>query len=427
VTEVVELEPLRGPLDTHVAPPGSKSITNRALLAAALAEGRSTVSGALVSDDTETMLAALRVLGAGVERVGTTVVVDGGPLARAGEPVHVGHAGTVARFLPPALALGEGIYVVDGSPRMRERPVGPLVAALRRLGVAVEGEAFPLRIEGARGRVARETSVRGDLSSQFLSGLLLAAPCFADGLDVAVEGALVSNPYVDLTLDVMRAFGAGVERDGLRFRVAPGGYRATDFAVEPDASAASYFFAAAAITGGRVVVEGLGAGSRQGDLQFVRVLERMGCAVELRADETEVRGPERLTAVDVDMADISDTTQTLAAVAAFADGATRVRGVGFIRNKESDRVGATVRELRRAGIEATEDEDGLTIVGGMPRAATIETYDDHRMAMSLALLGLRVPGVAIADPDCVKKTYPGYFDDLSAIGITLHRTATLTP
>jgi 3-phosphoshikimate 1-carboxyvinyltransferase len=427
VTDVVELEPLGGPLDARVAPPGSKSITNRALLAAALAEGRSTVTGALVSDDTETMLAALRVLGAGIERSGTTVVVQGGPLAPAGEPVYVGHAGTVARFLPPALALGEGTYVVDGSPRMRERPVGPLVAALRRLGVAVEGEAFPLRITGARGRIARKTSVRGDLSSQFLSGLLLAAPCFADGLDVEVEGALVSSPYVDLTLDVLRTFGAEVERDGLRFRVAPGGYRATDYAVEPDASAASYFFAAAAIAGGRVVVEGLGAGSRQGDLQFVRVLERMGCAVELRANETEVRSSGRLTAVDVDMADVSDTTQTLAAVAAFAEGTTRIRGVGFIRNKESDRVGATVRELQRAGIAATEDEDGLTIVGGTPRAATIETYDDHRMAMSLALLGLRVPGIAIADPDCVKKTYPGYFDDLSAIGITLHRTATLTP
>lgn len=269
--------------------------------------------------------------------------------------------------------------------------------------------------------------MRGDLSSQFLSGLLLAAPCFADGLDVAVEGALVSNPYVDLTLDVMRAFGAEVERDGLRFDVAPTGYRATDYAVEPDASAASYFFAAAAITGGRVVVEGLGARSRQGDLQFVRVLERMGCAVELRAHETEVRGPERLAAVDVDMSDVSDTTQTLAAVAAFADGTTRIRGVGFIRNKESDRVGATVRELQRAGIAAREDEDGLEIEGGTPRAATIETYDDHRMAMSLALLGLRAPGIAIADPACVAKTYPGYFEDLSAIGITLHRTATLTP
>jgi 3-phosphoshikimate 1-carboxyvinyltransferase len=367
------------------------------------------------------------VLGAGVERAGTTVVVDGGRVAPAAEPVSVGHAGTVARFLPPALALGSGTYVLDGSPRMRERPVGPLVDALRRLGVAVEGEAFPLRIEGANGRVARATSVRGDLSSQFLSGLLLAAPCFADGLEVTVEGGLVSNPYVDLTLAVMRAFGAGVERDGLRFRVAATGYRATDFHVEPDASAASYFFAAAAITGGRVVVDGLGAGSQQGDLQFVRVLERMGCAVEIGADATEVRGPERLAAVDVDMGDISDTTQTLAAVAAFADGTTRIRGVGFIRNKESDRVGATVRELQRAGIAATEDDDGLTIAGGAPQPATIETYDDHRMAMSLALLGLRARGIAIADPGCVAKTYPGYFEDLARLGITVHRTATLTP
>ncbi|MBA2348328.1 MAG: 3-phosphoshikimate 1-carboxyvinyltransferase, partial [Solirubrobacterales bacterium] len=248
--------------------------------------------------------------------------------------------------------------------------------------------------------------------------LLLSAPCFADGLALELEGEVVSRPYLEMTVAVMEAFGAQVAPRSGGWSVAPGGYTATDYAIEPDASAASYFFAAAAISGGRVVVPGLGLGSLQGDLGFVRVLERMGCTVEIRARETEVRGPATLRGVEVDLRDLSDTAQTLAVVAPFADGPTRITGIGFIRRKESDRVGAVAGELRRVGITVEEEADGLLIWPGVPHAARIATYDDHRMAMSFALLALRTEGIEIEDPGCVSKTYPGYFADLErATGI----------
>ena len=328
----------------------------------------------------------------------------------------MGNAGTAARFLPPLLALGAGPYELDGVPRMRERPLAPLLSALVALGAHVEplGAAghLPIRLTG--GRLGATVEVSGDISSQFLSGLLLSAPAYPDGLRVTVRGPLVSRPYVAMTLAVMRAFGAEVDEHGDGFAVAPTGYAARAYAIEPDASAASYFFAAAAITGGRVLVDGLGRGSLQGDLRFVDILERMGCRVRATDTETEVAGPApgELRGVDVDMADLSDTAQTLAAVAPFASGPTRVTGIGFIRGKETDRVAAVVRELRRAGIDAEEEPDGFLIRPGTPRPARIATYDDHRMAMSFALLGLRAPGIEIDDPACVAKTYPGFFADL---------------
>jgi 3-phosphoshikimate 1-carboxyvinyltransferase len=250
----------------------------------------------------------------------------------------------------------------------------------------------------------------GHISSQFLSALLMAGPLMERGLSVELSSPLVSVPYVEMTRRVMGAFGVSV--DGLAVR--PGRYRGCEFEVEPDASAASYFFAAAAITGGRVTVPGLSRASLQGDVRFVDVLERMGARVEWAGDAVTVTGDE-LHGVDVDTADISDTAQTLAAVAPFADGATRVRGIGFIRAKETDRIAAIVAELRRAGIEASAEEDGFTIVPGEVHGARFETYDDHRMAMSLALLSLRVPGVELEDPDCVAKTYPDYFADLERL------------
>jgi 3-phosphoshikimate 1-carboxyvinyltransferase len=238
----------------------------------------------------------------------------------------------------------------------------------------------------------------------------MAAPLMRDGLTVELTSPLVSVPYLEMTVAVMAAF--GVSADGLR--VAPGRYRPTGYRIEPDASAASYFLGAAAITGGRVTVDGLGTGSLQGDVAFADVLERMGARVERGTDRVTVSGGE-LHGIDVDMADISDTAQTLAAVAVYADGPTRVRGIGFIRAKETDRIAAVVTELRRAGIDATEDADGFTVYPGTPAPTRFATYDDHRMAMSLALLGLRTPGIEIADPRCVAKTYPGYFRDLAAL------------
>ncbi|HSK24545.1 MAG TPA: 3-phosphoshikimate 1-carboxyvinyltransferase [Egicoccus sp.] len=419
-TQVVE--PLARPVDASVRVPGSKSITNRALVAAALAVGGSTLHGVLFADDTEAMLAALADLGLRLEvdRAGATVVVHGvGGRVPAG-PAHldVRLSGTTARFLAPLLALGDGEYLLDAAPPFRLRPMGPLFAALRDLGVTVEETGTSghlparLRTAGLRGGTV---AVPADVSSQFLSGLLLAGPCTAEGLLVEVTGAVVSRPYVDMTLAVMRAFGAAVTVGERAWSVEPTGYRGTDYSIEPDASAASYFLAAAAITQGRVLVPGLGRDALQGDVVFADVLARMGAEVTWTSEGVEVRGTGHLRGVDVDMTDLSDTAQTLAAVAVFAEGPTRVRGIGFIRAKETDRIRAVVTELRRLGIQADEHHDGFTVHPGAPGPGVVQTYDDHRMAMSFALLGLRAPGIEIADPGCVAKTFPGYFTALEGL------------
>jgi 3-phosphoshikimate 1-carboxyvinyltransferase len=255
------------------------------------------------------------------------------------------------------------------------------------------------------------------VSSQFLSGLLLAAPCMDQGLEITITSELVSLPYVALTTSVMAAFGVVVEHQGDRFVVGPQRYAPTTFDVEPDATAASYFLAAAAICGGRVRVRGLGRRSAQGDVAFAHVLARMGAEVTVAEDHVEVRGAGALQGIDVDLADLSDTAPTLAVVAACADGPTRVRGIGFIRRKETDRIAAVVAELRRCGIEAEEEADGFVVRPGPagPHGATVATYEDHRMAMSFAVLGLRVPGIVIADPGCVAKTFPSFFDVLGTL------------
>ncbi|HUP85863.1 MAG TPA: 3-phosphoshikimate 1-carboxyvinyltransferase [Acidimicrobiales bacterium] len=409
------VEPLAVPPDATVRVPGSKSLTNRALVCAAFATGTSTIENGLVADDTEAMLVALAELGIDVRRDGTTLVVEGSGGAVPAGPVHLDArlSGTTARFLAPVLATGVGPYRLDGLGPLRARPMGPVIEALRALGTdvveEVEPEHLPLTISGAArgGRV----EIAGHVSSQFLSGLLLAGPLFPDGVSVHLTTPLVSLPYVELTRSVMRAFGATVDATS----VEPGGYAATTYRVEPDASAASYFFAAAAITGGRVTVEGLGASALQGDVAFLDLLERMGAAVDRAPSSITVTGGGGLHGITADLSDLSDTVQTLAAVAVFADSPTTITGVDFIRRKETDRIAHTVANLRRCGIEASEEEDGLTVHPGMPHAARIETHDDHRMAMSFALLGLRIPGVDILDPDCVAKTYPGYFADLEQL------------
>lgn len=415
--EVTRIKPLRAPPDVTLSPPGSKSITNRALLCASLADGTSTLSGALFAQDTQAMMDAVAALGAGLrtDRAAGTVAVRGTGGRRPTEPVRIDarQSGTTSRFILAAAALGTARVVVDGAPQLRSRPLRPLLGALEALGVRVEAleqpGCLPIAVRGpARGGDVR---VEGHISSQFLSGLLMAAPLMSSGLRVELSSPLVSVPYVKMTLAVMEAFGVSVE--GLA--VAPGRYVATEVAIEPDASAAAYFFAAAAISGGRVTIEGLGEGSIQGDVAFVDVLERMGARVERGAERITVCGTGTLHGIEVDMADISDTAQTLAAVAVFADSPTRLTGIGFIRAKESDRIGALATELRRAGIEVATDEDGFTVTPGTVRPARFRTYDDHRMAMSLALLGLRAPGVEIEDPGCVAKTYPDFFADLATL------------
>jgi 3-phosphoshikimate 1-carboxyvinyltransferase len=415
------IEPLERPPDAEVVLPGSKSITNRAFLAAALADGTSTIGGILVADDTVAMLDAVRALGIEVAVQGTTatVVGCGGVLPATEARIDVRLSGTTARFIAPALALGHGRFELDGAAPFRRRPMGPLLEALTDIGVRVEprGEPGHLPVElVVDGWHAERISVTGDISSQFLSGLLLAAPAAGHDVLVEVTTSLVSRPYVDLTLDTVRTFGGQIdEPEAGRFHVHPTGYRATTTTVEPDASAATYFLAAAAITGGRVRIPGLTRSARQGDAGFATVLERMGAEVVVDDTGTEVRGTGALRGIEVDLGAMSDTAQTLAAVAVFATGPTRVTGIGFIRAKETDRIAAVVTELQRCGIDAQAEEDGFVVHPGTPQPATVRTYDDHRMAMSFALLGLVTPGIRIADPECVDKTFPDYFQVLDQL------------
>lgn len=411
-----------GPVHARVRPPGSKSITNRALVCAALANGASTLRGALVSEDTSVMCDSLGRLGISVESLdaGRTLRIQGcgGKIPAAQASLYVANSGTTVRFLTALVALGRGRFRLDGTPRMQQRPIADLLAALAQAGVHARSEpgtGCPPVVVDASGLRGGDAAIRGDVSSQFLSGLLLAAPYAQTPLHLHVEGQLVSQPYVTMTLAVMRAFGVEVAMEGLaEFRVPRAGYLARDYAIEPDASAASYFFAAAAISGGDITVDGLTRAALQGDVAFVDVLEQMGCTVTEGPDWLRVQaGP--LRGVQVDMNAISDTVQTLGAVALFAKGPTWIDGVGHIRHKETDRLAALACELRKLGGLVEERADGLTITPGPLHGAAIDTYDDHRMAMSLALVGLRVPGVRIRDPGCVGKTYPEFWRDLEAI------------
>ena len=424
MVEVREMVPFAGPVDAVVEPPGSKSITNRALLAAALATGTSRLRGALLADDTEAMIGCVRSLGATVvvedDLTTLTVTGVGGTLAPSG-PLDARQSGTTARFIASVLALTSNATRLDADEAMRRRPMDDAFDALRSLGVSVSEVELPGRlpveIHGPVAATGAMPTVRiaASISSQFISGLLLAAPCMPDGLRIEVSGPVVSRPYLDMTVAVMRSFGASVgTSDSDVFVVEPGGYSAQDYEIEPDASAASYFFAAAAICGGSVTIPGLGADSLQGDVRFVDVLAAMGAEVRVERASITVRGGI-LRGVTADFSQISDTAQTIAAVAVFAEGPTTVTGIGFIRNKETDRITAVVTELRRLGIDAAEDPDGFTVHPGPTVASTIETYDDHRMAMSMALIGLVREGVVIADPSCVRKTFPSYFEELERL------------
>jgi 3-phosphoshikimate 1-carboxyvinyltransferase len=412
------------PLAT-VRVPGSKSLTNRALIIAALADGPSTLRGALDSEDTRVMVEALRTLGITVDHDPDPAVIriEGcrGRIPVGEASLQVANSGTSLRFLTAMLATASGTYHLDGTPRMRQRPIGDLVDALRSLGASAKSDLdtgcppVTIKASGLNGGYA---SVRGDVSSQFLSGLLMALPYAREVTTIEVQGALVSQPYVQMTLEVMQAFGVRAgNRKFRRFDVYPARYRGCDYDIEPDASAASYFFALAAITGGTITVEGLGTGSQQGDLAFVDILEYMGCSVTREPRRTRVTGGP-LRAVDVDMNAISDTVMTMAVTCVFASGISRIRNVGHIRHKETDRIAALATELRKLGAIVDELPDGLVITPPAPdqlRPARIATYHDHRMAMSFALAALKVPGITIHEPDCVAKTYPGFWDDFARV------------
>jgi 3-phosphoshikimate 1-carboxyvinyltransferase len=431
MTPSLAIPPAVGPVRGSVRPPGSKSITNRALVCAALARGTSMLSGVLDSEDTRVMAAGLASLGveldADWENGRIRVTGTEGTLPRRHAEIDCAASGTTMRFLSAVCSLGPGSYRLDGTARMRQRPIGDLLTPLRALGVETVAESpgdCPPVVIRSTGLAGGSVSVRGTVSSQFASGLALVAPCTSAGMRLSfAPGPLVSLPYLEMTRRVMAAFHAAcgplpdTRADGGVWTIGAGGYRAADYAIEPDASAASYFTAAAAITGGCVTIQGLGRDSLQGDIAFCEALARMGCEVTWQdAPEPSVTVTGRATrGIDIDMNAISDTVPTLAVVALCASGPTTIRNVAHIRDKETDRIGDLVRELRRLGAAAEETADGLVIEPRPLHAATIATYDDHRMAMSLALAGLVTPGVVIEHPACVGKTFPRYWDVLGRL------------
>ena len=440
--------PARHDLDVVVRVPGSKSVTNRALLLAALADGDSVLRGALAADDTLAFAAGLTELGfdvhtdgggegpgsgrRGAAEAGTgdaaptwRVRGAGGRIPAAEAEVYCAEAGTAARFLLAACAAGDGVYGFDAAPQLRRRPLAPLLDVLRRQGaesVPAGATHLPLTLR-ARGLGGGSLHLPGETSSQFVSALLMAAPLARRPLELTVDG-LVSRPYVDMTLAMMAQFGVEAEAtrpgdgrdDAAVFRVAPGAYRGRAYQIEPDASTASYFFAAAGLTGGRVRVPGLHrSGGLQGDMRFLDILEAMGCSVTDEPKGVTVQGPLALAGIEVDMSDISDTFMTLAALAPYAASPVTITGIANVRVKESDRIAAVESNLRALGVRTESGPDRLRVFPGTPAGARIDPHGDHRIAMSFAVLGLRAPGVVIDDPGCVSKTCPSFFELWAAL------------
>lgn len=423
-TDEIEIHPPGHPLDATVSVPGSKSITNRALILAAMADGRSVIEAVLLSDDTREMAAALRALGFAVaideaeRRI--TVAGRGGTIAVSSARLNVGGAGTAMRFLAGFVAIGRGRFRIDGNQRMRQRPIGALIDALRALGADASSELGnrcpPIVIDtAARAFEGGEATIDASLSSQFVSALLMPAPLWRKGLKLTVKGD-TARPFIEMTLRLMERWGAQSAAHGETI-VVPGGqrYRSCSFRVEPDASSASYFAAAAAIGGGRVTISGLTRDSIQGDIGVLAVLERMGARVAWNPDSVTISGDGRLAGVDVAMNSMPDMVPTVAAIAPFASSPTRIRKVGFIRHHESDRIGALAAELRRLGATVQEFDDGLEVAPSTLHPVGVETYDDHRIAMAFAITGLKLAGLRIRNPGCVAKTYPRFFEDLATV------------
>ncbi len=403
-----------------VTVPGSKSYTHRIFIAAALADGPSTVVNALDSEDTRLTLGALVQMGATTDN-NRPVVIDGfgGRPRPCTDPLYLGNSGTSLRLLTGIAVLGEGRYHLTGTDRMRQRPIADLLESLAQIGVPTHCENAngcpPLTVDGGR-ITGRSLNIKCSESSQYLSALLLMAPCTERGLDITVDGDPVSKPYIDMTVDIMNRFGIEVARSGYnRFTVAGDQhYRPGTYTVEPDCSQAGYFWGAAAITGSAIKVKSLNPETRQGDIRLVRVLEEMGCRVSREPDGITVTGGQ-LKGVTVDMGDMPDMVPTLAVVAAFAKGRTAITNVAHLRGKESDRLLAVATELDKMGIETKCDEAGIVITGGTPTGAEIETYDDHRIAMSFAVAGLKTPDTGIRNPGCVAKSFPDFWDVLDTL------------
>ena len=417
------ISPIHHALHATVRVPGSKSLTNRALLIASLAKGTTRLTNALFSDDSCYFAKALQTLGFELRldeaNHEMTITGLGGHIPSRKSELFIGNAGTAARFLSAFLTLGNGEYRLDGDSRMRERPIQDLIEALNQLGVELEAKnnCPPVEIF-AKGLPGGRTRIAGNLSSQFLSALLMVAPYARSAVEIEVITELNSKPYVDMTMAVMKDFGVEVERQGYEhFTIQPSSYTPlSSYPIESDASAASYFFAAPAICGGTIRLENISRKSKQGDIAFLDILKHMGCMIQEGDNMIEVTGADSLTGVDVDMRDIPDTAQTLAVLAPFAASPTRIRGIASARVKETDRVHATCTELLRLGVGVDEHEDGMTIYPvEQIRPAVIKTYNDHRMAMAFSLIGLRSEGVVIENPACVSKTFPDFFDVLDSL------------
>lgn len=418
----MEIRPVHH-LDATVEVPGSKSYTQRVLIIAALAEGRSTISRVLLSEDTRYLMEALRVLGIEILTSGNDVVIQGtgGKIRNPGQAIYLGNNGTALRFLTTMVSLGKGEFLLDGSSRLRERPLKPLLDALKTLGVpshSRDNKGYPpvrMDAQGLRGGSVAFTDVE---SSQYISSLLIGAPYAAEDIEITLQGSTVSEPYIEMTLHIMERFGAEIERgDKNRFKVKSGrNYAGQEYIVEGDASSASYFFLAAALCRGRVRVMNINPESLQGDIKFLNIMEGVGCSI-VRGDSwvDVIGGPLHGGDVVFDMGNMPDMVPTLAVLAAFRQGRTSITNVSHLRLKESDRIAALVNELHRIGVNAKERDDGLVIEGGKPHGAEIETYNDHRIAMSFAIAGLSVPNMKIKDKLCVGKSFPGFWDELKKL------------
>ena len=412
-------------VDKTLNVPGSKSLTNRALVVAALADGTSTLKGSLIAEDSDVMLAALKALGFGVQTDGTTFTIEGkgGRVPAAKAELDLRLSGTSIRFLTAMVALGQGHYRLDGNERMRERPITDLLTALGALGVNAKSQldtGCPPVIVDAAGLKGGSTSIAGDRSSQYLSALLMTAPYARDAVTIKVTGELQSKPFIDMTLKLMSDFGVSVKREGYeRFSVDQAVYKPRDYLVEGDAMAAGYLWGAAAITGGRVKVDNVGSTSVQGDKRLADVLAEMGCSVTWSETSCEVIGPKDglLKGGTFNLNDMPDQAQTLAVLALFADSPVRINDVWNMRIKETDRLAALHTELKKFGVMVEEGRDFIVVhpLAVEPQAVQVDTYGDHRMAMAFALAGLRLPGVTINDPSCVSKTFPEFFEVLASL------------
>lgn len=401
----------KGPINCEVFLPGSKSYSNRALLIAGLAKGKSVLKNLLESDDTRVMKKALRSIGVENEDLETSTIVNGtgGVFKQPSTELNLQNAGTATRFLTTTCSLIPGEVVVTGNERMQQRPIKDLLEGLVQLGVQCSSETGcpPIRIKGPSLKGGL-TIISGKISSQYISSILISAPYAENPVTIQIKDELVSKPYIDVTLDIMKSFGITVKNFNYeKFEIPLGYYKGCEYIIEPDASGASYFLNAAALTKGTVKVH-INSNTVQGDFKYYKALERMGCKVKITSSYIELIGGE-LKGIDIDMEDIPDMVQSLVVVAAYAKGTTRITNIYNLRVKETDRIDACYHELKRMGIEVSQTNDSITVVGGTPKPAQIKTYDDHRMAMAFSTAGLVTPGIVILEPGCVSKTFPEYW------------------